>query len=136
MKEGAISHRFYDEFPMMLTCSLTLGSVHTSVHLTNRLSFSFFFSLRTIRTIRQHKPARRCRRQAPTKWLVYEYDPFAHTHTYACIKYLTYLCLHAYITLIQTVTHMHTHCVHTPPLHTGLSVCECVPPELGLSLLW
>lgn len=55
-----------------------------SRHLSTRLMISFCSSCRTIRTIRQFKPARRHGRQAPTKWWVTHM--FTHSFKHALKK--------------------------------------------------
>lgn len=105
-------------FNLMLSRPLTLGDVQTSVHLTNHLSFSlsFFFPyFRTIRTIRQLKPARRHRRQAPTKWWVHKHVPCVHSHTQHK-KCVTYPCLY-------TVALMQAHSAYAHHPYTQASLC-------------
>lgn len=79
---GCVLTWFNLRFPLRRYPTLTPWAV--SRHLSTWLTISFFvcpsLSFRTIRTIRQLKPARRHRRQAPTKWWV----PSSHTH--GCVK--------------------------------------------------
>lgn len=98
---------------MLVSCSFTLSVA--SRNLSTRLAVSLCPSRRTIRTIRQFKPARRHRRQAPTKWWVHVPFFFTSSHMHSCIKRVWW-------GLHTRCARQHTcmYCKYTLPLCAGL----------------